>query len=1053
MVEQVSLDTLNSDPNLNLCSNLYFNFFSEFAEEYNISCTYHSESSSINNLKSTKSINPDDFIVMSMNCQSYLSKKSEILNLLDNYKTNNVAPSVVCFQESWFQKNTNFDLLSVNNYKWHYRSRKGRGGGGVATLVQDIFSSEEIFADLFLENIFESLILKISYGNFSCISINFYRPPRDINNVHNDSLDNSNEITLFLDRFSELLHRLDNFTCPIFMCGDHNLNLFSCNIKTSNSCAFFEQLIFSGFLNLTYKATRITQYSHTLIDFIAVKNCLSNIKCNQILISDISDHLILVSSFSTSKLKKPTPSPFFSKRLLGEENISNFREALRLTNWDEVHSQTDVNNAYSLFISKFLQLYDIYCPLIKIKLNRKKMPQQPHMNDLLLRCRNFKDYLFRLKNIEKTQESHERYKNYRNQYNRAVRRAKINDYHSRIRAAGSDSKKMWNCIKSVIGLKKEQNPVEYIEVNNERISGSKNIANCFNSYFSSLGEQLTPNIPTTNQSFREFLPPPCPNSIFVEPLYPVKVFNLIKSIKPKMSTDNDGLSMFLISSVAEGICAPLSSIYNLSIESGVFPDKLKISKTIIIHKGGSLSLMDCFRGVSLIPTLSKPLERYIFQTVYSFLDSNNFWSPRQFGFRPKYSTIHNALDLYNLVTETLAAGRSCLSIFVDIQKCFDMVDREVLLSKFENCGIRGTLLKWFKSYYSNRRQRVFFGGEFSTNIKDIIIGILQGSILGIISFLVMINDLVLAIPPAIVDLFADDSQLFLAADNLEQLVEITRNCLPKIVSWYSSNRLLIHPNKTKILIYSTPLQRYSLEEQLIRNDLPLFIDLNNQNESDPNKISKICLVPNANENFIKHLGLIIDEKFSFQYHFIKLYNTLQKSIFTLKQMKNILDCRHLKLLYHSYIKSHLEYGIILFTACPLNIINPIIKLQKLCIRIIDKNKDFRAHTAPLFKKHKILPYQKLLDYNCLIFMHRYKHNKCPEIFRDKWTLQANNHTYNTRNRNDFEHITHNRNFIFNAPLYYLPRKFNQLPLHLKCIENENEFSRKVFDHLLNSIIF
>ncbi len=1049
MTEQVGLGALNGDLNLDLSSVIYDNFYNEFKNEYNLSCKYFSEESSIEQLKQNDS---NDFIMMSVNIQSFQSKKTEFINLLDKYTLNKVPPSIIQFQESWFSNSTNFDLLTISNYKWHVRSRNGRGGG-VATLVSNKFSSEEIYPDLFLDNIFESLILKVSYNNFSCIIINLYRPPKDIHNTHKDSLCDSPDVTLFLDRLAVLLNRLEDFSCPIYMSGDHNLNLFSCTVKTSNSCRFLDNLIFYGFLNLTYKATRISQSSYSLIDCIAIKNCINKIQCNQVVVSDLSDHFVLISSFSTSdKLKKPKPSPFFFKRLLNEDNINNLRDALRLNNWDEVHSQTNVNSAFSLFISKFIELYDTHCPLKEFKFNKKYMPMNAHMNDLLLKCRSFKQYLFRLKQTSKTAENESRYRQYKNRYNKAVRRSKINNYHSQIKSAGRDSKKIWKVIKNVIGLSKESSLVEFVEVDNQRIYGASNIANSFNQYFSKLGENLTPKIPTTNHSFREFLPPPMANSIFIEPLTPVSVFNLIKQIKPKHSCDNDGLSMFLISSIAEGICAPLSSIYNLSLQTGVFPDKLTISKTIVIHKGGSLSAMNQFRGVSLIPTLSKPLEKYVYNTVYSFLDSNDFFSPRQFGFRANYSTIHNALDLYNLVTSTLAAGRSCLSIFVDIQKCFDMVDRDILLSKFENSGIRGPLLSWFRSYYSNRRQRVFFNGEFS-NLEDIILGILQGSILGVLSFLIMVNDLVISVPPAIADLFADDSQMFLAADNLEQLINITNECLPKIISWYSANRLLIHPDKTKIIIYKTPLQRYSPEELVLKSNPPIFVDLNNINESLPEKISQICSVPNDSEKSVRHLGIYIDDQLSFHSHFDQLYNKIQKAIFTLKQMRNILDQRHLKLLYNSYVRSHLEYGILMYSACPLSLINPIIKLQKTCVRIIEKTNDFRAHTAPLFKKHRILPFPQLLDYNCVIFMHKYKSGKVPEIFNEKWNFQAENHNYLTRNRNNFAPRSHPRNFVFNAPLYYLPRKFNQLPIEIKSIVNEKEFSREVFSHLLNSIIF
>lgn len=127
MINQVSLEVLNGDPNLDLSSNVYQNFYEDFKTEFNLSCSYMSELTSIEELKRSS---PEDLIIMSINIQSYLSKKSEFLNVLDNYKNQDVAPSFVCFQETWFSEHTNFDLLSIDNYKWHFRSRKNRGGKG-----------------------------------------------------------------------------------------------------------------------------------------------------------------------------------------------------------------------------------------------------------------------------------------------------------------------------------------------------------------------------------------------------------------------------------------------------------------------------------------------------------------------------------------------------------------------------------------------------------------------------------------------------------------------------------------------------------------------------------------------------------------------------------------------------------------------------------------------------------------------------------------------------------------------------------------------------------
>ena len=1020
---------------------MYGNILDGYDNEFGINCRYLNENEAITKLRSFKE---QLIIIFSLNCQSIQSKYTEIVNCIDKFSSKGTKPGVLACQELWANTNANFDVFKVDGYDWHVNLRKNQRGGGVGLLIQKQYKVVRMFDNIsFKEKICESICVKCSFNGFKFLILNTYRPPNQ----------SSQELDQFFEVYLELLDRILALNLPFFIVGDINLDLFKINENNSPSMRLLEALNFNGILNTITKATRITRNTSTLIDIFGVGNFIPNLMLSCVLTSQISDHLLLINAFRIGGNKK-TPQPVsYEKRLLGEDNINSLNDALFNTDWSSVLNQNNVNAAYNNFISIFLGLYNTLCPKVKVKKNLKIQPQQPFMDSHLLRMREHKHFLHDIFLRERTRESEVVYNQYRNSYNRNIRRAKLEHYRQSIRNCGRDSKKLWRCLKETLGFNQTSAECSYLEVGDRKIEGDQAIANEFNSYFSQIGSSLQPEIPTTETHFSSYLPPPMQDSLFVEPLYPFKVINLIRNIKPKRSTDINDISMYLISRCADVIAQPLTYIYNLSIQTGIFPSGMKISKIIVLHKSGSVNQADNHRGISLIDNFSKPLERHICDSLVKFLDDRSFFNCRQFGFRRGTSTYHNVLDLSNMITQCLTRNNSCLSIFLDIRKCFDMIPRRILFEKLRNAGIRGVALDWFISYYTDRRQQVFFKGLFSSTLEEIIIGVLQGSVLGPILFLIYINDLISCCPEVFINLFADDALSFMERSSLAELIDLAKVTIPKLTTWYNSNKLLIHPLKTKCMIFTSPREVLTPEEIQIKTEFNVFIDMNSVGESFPEKITKLELVDENNEGSIKHLGILLDTKLKYSYHLKKVHAKISKIIFSMRIMRHLLDKKHLRILYSSYVKANLEYCCLLFTACPMYLLTPIIKCQKAAIRIIE-NLPSRAHTADYFKSNGILPFDLLIKYNAARFMHRYLKGLQPEIFDNTWEFARDRHRYNTRNINNFAYAQGaNRNFLLNSPFHAFPTIFNSLPNYIKSVENEKEFNRKCHSYFLNQINF
>ena len=194
--------------------------------------------------------------------------------------------------------------------------------------------------------------------------------------------------------------------------------------------------------------------------------------------------------------------------------------------------------------------------------------------------------------------------------------------------------------------------------------------------------------------------------------------------------------------VAILIAEPLTRLYNKSLENSKFPNLWKEANiSPIFKRKGSAADPINYRPISLLSCLSKILEKIVFRNIYNHLSENSLLSDFQSGYRPHHSTQMQLAYMTDSLYESLDKEQDFTALYLDVTKYFDKIWHQGLIFKCENeFFISGPLLRWLKSYLTDRRHKVRIGNTYSTSLT-INAGCPQGSILGPLLALLYLNNL------------------------------------------------------------------------------------------------------------------------------------------------------------------------------------------------------------------------------------------------------------------------------------------------------------------------
>ena len=944
--------------------------------------------------------NKKDILAMNFNMQSFNAKIDEFSAFLDEIQ---IPPKILCLTETWFTPEYSCTIQGYKGYHCIRGENHVRGGGVSLLILDNLPVTCAKISSISSPNI-EYIHVRVIFNtrNMEKIDIlGIYRPPNASTNEFFSSLEifinnvgSSNNIILlgdinicglnptpalnnYLDLMSSfsLMPHIDKVTRPNPHGNDSLLDHIWTNFGLNfESGVFNETLISDHYISFTFIPLEL------------------NSEKKKILFRDHSDHNII-------------------KMIAALVNFRNFFPILTLT--------LDLNSKFNLFYNEIDRIYNECCP-IRTKVISCERFKKPWITTEIRSSINTKYDLFRL--YKNGSIPYDIFRNYKRELKKKLKKAEKDYYTNKFENCRGDSDSTWKLTNNLLGKNNKSNNPTMINFNRRDITDHEEMCIIFNNYFVNMGTNLASAISDDGPDPLSYLGPRSVNSFNFVGTTPQEVFNIIKGFKNK-KTSVHNIPIDIIKKISHVISPLLSQLFNESIETGIFPDKLKTGRVIPLYKEGSTADIKNYRPISTLLIYSKIFEKLVHKRMVSFISKYKIIKANQFGFQSNKSTSDAILEFLENINDAFNEHNYYLAIYLDFSKAFDTICHEILLKKIEHMGFRGPIYEWLKSYLTNRNQFVTIGDK-SSRLLSTKMGVPQGSTLGPLLFILYINDMSNPLSNLKSIHFADDSTLHLPMKKNEDIAPRINSELEIVNSWLVSNKLYLNIDKTKYMMFSI-------------KDKPPDLTLNIGNS----RIDRT--------NVQKFLGVYIDDRLTFGDHINKICSKISRSIGVIRRLKSIVPRNILKQLFYSFIYSKFTYGIVCYGSAYQNQIQRLKNVVKRALKLVLNS---TVLSSTLLRRENILDFDLAYKYFCTVNMFKILRLNYHQSLATKINSFQTFHPHQTR-------AVSSQNLTL--PLYYLTKCqnsfiyrglqfWNTIQRDLPNIPNDlNLFKRLLKRYILN----
>ncbi|KAI8500413.1 hypothetical protein Bbelb_219790 [Branchiostoma belcheri] len=279
------------------------------------------------------------------------------------------------------------------------------------------------------------------------------------------------------------------------------------------------------------------------------------------------------------------------------------------------------------------------------------------------------------------------------------------------------------------------------------------------------------------------------------------------------------------------------------------------------------------------------MERLVCNQVTCYLTRCELLTTYQSGFRRHHSTG----TAVQKIVEDIRSGYNCskvtVALFLDLRKAFDSVNHDILLGKLDKLGFDSDAMKWFSSYLSERFHCTCLQGQHSTKTR-VSCGVPQGSVLGPLLFCLYVNDLPNVIEKCSIHMYADDTVLYYSADSVKACEETVSMDMKRVVKWLNENKLLLHPDKTKSMLFGLPQKlRHAGTSVNITDGVNVYKQVDS----------------------FTYLGITLDPSLRWAAHVHRITKKLLSGLGAMGRARAFVTKEVLRTMYQTLLLSHLEY--------------------------------------------------------------------------------------------------------------------------------------------------
>ena len=922
--------------------------------------------------------------VVHINSQS-LSKHYEEIFCIANFQ----YLHVILLSETWLKASLPSKHYDLPNYNLFRHDRIGKIGGGVAMYVRDDIDSKVILKSSEPSGI-EFMFMELTVAHKKCVVGVVYWPPK-VGNIFE-----------LVEPLAFLSSRYEH----IVIMGDFNINLFNIN---DNVVISFRDTLQSFDLNLLeLNATHHLENTNTWIDHIIVSDTQNVLKHGQKPVPSISKHDLLYLEYSFKCLKY-TPKIIQYRDYKNTDYNELIADAYN-SPWENVYQQNNINDKVLVLNGIITQLFDLHAPVISA---RTKRPPAPWITNAIRSLMKQRDNAFRTFKRRKLPSDKEFYKKMRNIVNQQIRNSKIRYFHNLFKTQ-SDSKHTWKHLKEIgFGKNKETLLVD--------ISLSD-----FNTYFGNMTSEINSFAKETNlHNLGLKKLDTTKDKLYFKCVDANEVGKIIKSLKSN-STGTDNINAKQLKLILNAILPVVTHVLNFSLTTATFPTEWKHAYIHPIPKTTSPSELKDYRPISILPTLSKVLEKVVRKQLHDFLINCNLLNPLQSGFLDKRSTDTALLKITEDLRKSLDNGQISILTLLDYSKAFDSVDHDILIAKCKNLYFSEHCLKWLKDYLSVRQQCVKINDDVS-EATVISRGVPQGSVLGPLLFLIYVNEIPEIMKYCSHHMYADDLQLYTTGpiEQINKLVSEVNHDLSRIGTWSSLNGLCLNPQKSQSI--------------LIRSD---FHNKTLNNANLPHVMLDNCPVKWCKE--VRNLGLIFNTTLHWNSHITHISRKIFSIFHFLKKLRKFLPTTTKRLLINSLVYPHLDYCDVVYNDLKKKEICKLQIIQNTCIRYIFDLKKY-DHVSFYYKSNNILRLHQKRLFHSLALLYKIIFFRTPSYLADNINFLSSRRL---REKLLLDIPKHKKSFLNNSFCIRTARAWNTLPLSIRRCKTLSSFKSKLTVFLL-----